>query len=410
MSAAVNEGSRDDPGAEAAGPAAAGLAAPKVDPETLVLRGTPRRAVRFRRELIIALAVTTSLGIAGAAWIALKPATFRFVALDEEAPRKAGGAPEALAKVPGSYDAVPELGPPLPGDLGRPILAHQRAEGGVPPGIAAGAADDGAAARRQAIEAEAAAARQSGVMMKLAGTGGAPAALAVPGAEGAASGVDAAAAPGGGVAVAGASGGAAGAVDVNPHRIAAAPSPWLLSSGSVIAASLVTGLNSDVPGLVVAQISENVHDSITGRVLLIPQGARLVGRYDDRTAFGQRRARVIWQRIIWPDGSSLRIEDVPASDAMGQAGLADSVDLHSGSLLKGVALSTLLGAGTELGFGGEESELVRALRQSAQQNGARAGDRLVERHLDIPPTIRVRPGWPLRVIVHQDLVLKPWRV
>lgn len=178
----------------------------------------------------------------------------------------------------------------------------------------------------------------------------------------------------------------------------------------LIAASLVTGLNSDVPGLVVAQVTENVHDSITGRVLLIPQGARLVGRYDDRTAFGQRRARVIWQRIIWPDGSSLRIGDVPASDATGQAGLADSVDLHSGSLLKGVALSTLLGAGTEFGFGGEESELVRALRQSAQQNGARAGDRLVDRHLDIPPTIRVRPGWPLRVIVHQDLILKPWRV
>ena len=222
--------------------------------------------------------------------------------------------------------------------------------------------------------------------------------------------VHAGSAPAGVAAAGGAPAGIAGPVDVNPHRIAAAPSPWLLSSGSVIAASLVTGLNSDVPGLVVAQVTENVHDSITGRVLLIPQGARLVGRYEDRTAFGQRRARVIWQRIIWPDGSSLRIGDLPASDATGQAGLADSVDLHSGSLLKGIALSTLLGAGTELGFGGEESELVRALRQSAQQNGARAGDRLVDRHLDIPPTIRVRPGWPLRVIVHQDLILKPWRV
>ncbi|KQZ62042.1 conjugal transfer protein TrbI [Sphingopyxis sp. Root1497] len=406
----MDQGSRGDSGTEAADPAAAGPAAPKVDPETLALRGTPRRAVRFRRELIIALAVTTSLGIAGAAWIALKPATFRLIALDEEGPRKAGGAPEALAKVPSSYDAVPELGPPLPGDLGRPILAHQRAEGELPPGMVGGAADDGAAARRQAVEAEAAAARQSGVMMKLAGTGGAPAVLAGPGAAGPATAVDAVSAPMGVAAAGGAPAGAAGGVDVNPHRIAAAPSPWLLSSGSVIAASLVTGLNSDVPGLVVAQVTENVHDSITGRVLLIPQGARLVGRYDDRTAFGQRRARVIWQRIIWPDGSSLRIEDVPASDATGQAGLTDTVDLHSGSLLKGIALSTILGAGTELSLGGEESELVRALRQSAQQNGARAGDRLVERHLDIPPTIRVRPGWPLRVIVHQDLVLKPWRV
>jgi type IV secretory pathway VirB10-like protein len=181
-----------------------------------------------------------------------------------------------------------------------------------------------------------------------------------------------------------------------------------LTSGSVIAASLVTGLNSDVPGLVVAQVSENAYDSITGRTLLIPQGARLVGRYETGIAFGQRRAAVIWQRIIWPDGSWLRIDDVPATDAQGQAGLADRVDLHTGSLLKGIALSTLLGAGTELGFGGDESELVRALRQSAQQNGARGGDRIVERHLNIPPTIRVRPGWPLRVVVHKDLVLKPW--
>ncbi len=410
MNAPVDKGSRSDTPAETTDPVVPGAAAPKVDPETLVLRGTPRRAVRFRRELIIALAVTVSLGIAGAAWIALKPATFRLVALDEEGARRAGGAPEVLAKAPGSYDAVPELGPPLPGDLGRPILARQRAESGLPLGPAEAVRDDGAAARRQALEAEAAAARQSGVMMKLAGTGATPAALAAPVAANETPDVDARAAPAGVAAAAGAPVGIAGAVDVNPHRIAAAPSPWLLSSGSLIAASLVTGLNSDVPGLVVAQVTENVHDSITGRVLLIPQGARLVGRYDDRTAFGQRRARVIWQRIIWPDGSSLRIGDVPASDATGQAGLADSVDLHSGSLLKGVALSTLLGAGTEFGFGGEESELVRALRQSAQQNGARAGDRLVDRHLDIPPTIRVRPGWPLRVIVHQDLILKPWRV
>ena len=182
-----------------------------------------------------------------------------------------------------------------------------------------------------------------------------------------------------------------------------------MSAGSIISASLVTGINSDLPGTVVAQITENAYDSITGRTLLIPQGARLIGRYDSNVAFGQRRAFVVWQRIIWPDGTSLRIDDMTASDAAGHAGLADRVDVHTGALAKGVALSTLLGVGSEVSLGSSESELVRALRESAQMNGARAGERVVARSLDIEPTITVRPGWPLRVLVHTDLVLKPWR-
>lgn len=405
MTAADNAG-----GAPAADPQAAEAlpAAPtpaKVDPETLVLRGSPRRAVRFRREIIIALAATGSLGIAGAAWIALKPTSFRMVAVGDDEPRRRGdAAADALAGTPGSYDAVPKLGPPLPGDLGRPILAHQRSSATVP--VTGDAAADPAEARRQQAEAEAAAARQSGVMMSVGGKagGGAPAMgalppeLPVPDLP--------ADAPGGAVKAFGSS---KASDEVNAHRIADAASPWILSSGSVIAASLITGLNSDVPGLVVAQVTENAYDSITGRTLLIPQGARLVGRYDDSIGFGQRRALVVWQRIIWPDGSSLRIDNVPATDASGQAGLADKVDLHTGQLLKGVALATLLGAGTELGFGDDESELVRAMREASQQNGARAGDRIVDRSLDIEPTIRVRPGSPLRVVVHKDLVLRPWR-
>ena len=177
----------------------------------------------------------------------------------------------------------------------------------------------------------------------------------------------------------------------------------------MIAASLVTGLNSDLPGLVVAQVSENVFDSVTGRTLLIPQGARLIGRYESNTSYGQQRAFVVWQRIIWPDGSSLTLDDAPASDPSGYAGVRDRVDSHGWQLLKGVALSTLLGVGTELGTGSDESEFVRAVREAAQQSGGRAGDRLVERSLDIRPTMMVRPGWPVRVLVHKDLVLQPWR-
>src|SRR3546814_467456 len=196
--------------------------------------------------------------------------------------------------------------------------------------------------------------------------------------------------------------------DVNPHRLTAPVSPWTLQAGSVIAASLLTGLNSELPGLVTAQITENVYDSVTGRSLLIPQGARLIGSYDSVVAFGQTRALVVWQRIILPDGASIRIDNVPATDTKGYVGLSDKIDRHSWQLLKGVALSTLLGVGAELTFT-DESDLVEAIRESAQQSGARAGDQLVRRTLDVQPTIAVRPGWPLRVVLHKDLVLRPWR-
>lgn len=381
---------------------------PKVDPESLVLRGSPRRVVRFRRELIIGIAAAGSLAIAATAWFALRPASFKLAASGEEMfEAKGAGSPEALAAAPGSYDQLPKLGPPLPGDLGRPILEHQRklaGEGGLPPSDPA--ADAAAAARERAL-AEEASARQSAILMPLGGRGGA-ADIARGAASTPAKPVDAASeVPGS----AGASDGAAAADanEVSPHRIRPPASPWILSSGSLIAANLVTGLNSDLPGIVVAQVSENVYDSITGRTLLIPQGARLLGRYESNIAFGQRRAFVAWQRIIWPDGSSVTLDNAPASDAAGFAGLADNVDFHGGALLKGVALASVLGVGTELGFGSDESELVRAMRESVQTNGARAGDRIVDRNLDIPPTIRVRPGWPLRVIVHRDIVLRPWQ-
>lgn len=176
----------------------------------------------------------------------------------------------------------------------------------------------------------------------------------------------------------------------------------------MIAGSLITGLNSDLPGLVTAQVTENVYDSATGRTLLLPQGSRLVGSYDSVVAFGQSRALLVWQRIIMPDGSSIQINNAPATDAAGYAGLSDKVDRHTWQLIKGVALSTLLGVGTELTFGSNESDLVRALRESTQQNAAQAGQQIVTKNLTIQPTIKVRPGWPLRIIVHKDLVLRPW--
>ena len=195
----------------------------------------------------------------------------------------------------------------------------------------------------------------------------------------------------------------------NPHGLQTPVSAYQLMAGTVIAASLITGLNSDLPGFVIAQVTEHVYDTVSGRFLLIPQGSRLVGKYDNIVAFGQERALVVWQRIILPDGSSIVIDNLPATDTGGYAGLADEVDLHTWKLLKGVALATVMGVGSELAFGSSDSDLVKALQQSTQSTTNRAGQRLVERNLNVQPTITVRPGWPLRVIVHKDLVLRAYR-
>jgi type IV secretion system protein TrbI len=197
----------------------------------------------------------------------------------------------------------------------------------------------------------------------------------------------------------------------NPHPLEKPASPYQLLAGSIIPASLLSGLNSDLPGFIIAQVTEHVFDSVTGRYLLIPQGSRLIGRYDSVVAFGQERALVIWQRIIRPDGTSIVIDNLPATDTSGYAGLADQIDLHSWKLLKGVALATVLGVGSSLAFGAGsgDSDIIRALRESTGQTTNRAGQALVERNLNVQPTITVRPGWPLRVIVHKDLILSPYR-
>ena len=395
-------------------------AAPKEDPETLVLRGRPRPVVRFRRGLIIALTAAVAGSMVAVAWLALDPPSFRLAADQEgagEPLRKA--APDALADAPSSYGDVPRLGPPLPGDLGGAILEHRRsleATGAPSDPEAASEADRARAAaeaERQRLAAAREAARTSAVIVQLAGRNAPaePVPPVQPEGKGEATGDAAAPAP----AVAG---GAQqrrpefaqpGAGDTNPHPLRPAPSPWTLSAGTVIPASLITGLNSDLPGTVLAQVTESVRDSATGRTILIPQGARLLGSYDSVVAYGQRRALVVWQRIVFPDGSSVRLDNMPATDPAGYAGVEDEVDFHTWRLIKGIALSTVLGVGTELSLGRGEADLVRAIRESTQQNAARAGDRITSRNLDVQPTITVRPGWPLRAVIHLDLVLRPWR-
>ena len=387
----------------------------KADPETLAIRSRPRRAIRFRRGLIIAIAGLGSASVTAAAWMALNPTVLRQVAQEEEMSQPAAkAAPDALNGLPSTYGDVPKLGPPLPGDLGRPILDRQRQMATAGQGALPDADAQAAAAARAQLESERKAAQESGILVSRAQASGASAAVSPPASPETTApdakkiALDPAADPNDQQRKADFAGATDPRGDTNPHRLAAAPSPYMLSAGSVISASLITGLRSDLPGLVTAQVTERVYDSATGRILLIPQGARLIGSYDSVVAFGQKRALIVWQRIILPDGSSLRLDNAPATDPAGYAGLEDKVDLHTFQLIKGVVLSTLLGVSSELAFTGD-SDLLQAIRRSTQDNVGRAGDQITMRNLNIQPTITIRPGAPVRLVVHKDLVLAPWR-
>ena len=390
--------------------------------EKLDLRAAPGRTlVRFRKGVVIGGVAVACAGILGVTMLALQSPAVRPNLRSGQPTEELYNtyrktAPDGLAALPGDYaqsqPKTPELGPPLPGDLGRPILERQR-QLGMAPGRAELSAEE------QRLASQALQAKESAVFFPLENWQKAPAATAQPMQT-------AAVQPGadrhtadpardperdlhhqqrqldflnqrdtGGI--------------TNPHALQTPASPYQVMAGSVIAASLITGINSDLPGLVTAQITEHVYDTVTGSALLIPQGSRLIGTYDSVVAFGQSRALLVWQRIILPDGSSIRIDNLPATDAAGYAGLEDEVDYHTWRLLKGIAMATLLGVGTELSFGSNESDLVRAIRESTQQNTAQAGGRLTEKNLNIQPTITIRPGWPLRIVVQRDIVLKPFK-
>jgi type IV secretion system protein VirB10 len=190
-------------------------------------------------------------------------------------------------------------------------------------------------------------------------------------------------------------------------------SPYQLMAGTVISAALVTGINSDLPGQIIATVTQNVYDTVSGQFLLIPQGSRLLGQYDSQVAYGQRRVLLAWTRLIRPDGSSIVLERLPGVDAAGYAGVEDGVNSHWGSILAGAALSTLLGVNAELvnaNTAANSGSIVIATRQSAQDTVNQVGQQITRKNLDLQPTLTARPGLPLRVIVNKDLVLEPYVV
>ena len=369
------------------------------DPDAVVrLHGERPRVVRLSRKAIgIGSAGVLAL-VGGALILALRP---RPADTASEVHDTTGIAvADGLATAPADYSEVPRLGPPLPGDLGKPILDAQDrgAVAALPPvGEPAGPAG-GPDPREQARlrrEQEREAVRISALFM---GGGSRSGTSPVPGpVEPALSGPGEAAAPTPRRAVSD-----SGQQTRPSERLSAAAGDDMLLAGSVIPAALITGIRSDQPGLVTAQVTQNVYDSRTGRRLLVPQGARLIGDYGSDIGFGQRRVLLAWSRLILPDGRSIALDRQPAADTSGYAGLEDRVDHHWGGVLKAALVSTLLGIGGELGAGNDDN-LARALRRGSQDSINRAGEQIVSRELDIRPTLTIRPGYPVRVMVTRDI-------
>jgi len=414
--------------------------APKLDPDDLVLRARPRPVKRINRRVLALLTGTGFVLIAAAFFVALDPPELfdRSVKGRELYRTENNPTPEGLERLPSRYsDLEPriELGPPLPGDLGSGIAQAERDLGiEVTPNLPFRPDPEADAVRAERIRQARLAqqGRESGVFFQLATRSAglldpksATADRSAPvqdvqvfQTDNTDSRIFAAAGPSVRGTLADQNGQDRKQAFLNAsvddeiyskNTLQDPISPYQLMAGTIISASLITGLNSDLPGSVIAQITEHVYDTPTGQYLLIPQGSRVIGTYDSQVSFGQERALVVWQRIIMPDGSSIVIDNLPAIDTAGYAGLHDKVDFHTWRLLKGIALSTILGVGTELTFGDEENELIEALRSSGQDSANQIGQRLTERNLNIQPTITIRPGWPFRIIVHKDIVLRPYR-
>jgi type IV secretion system protein TrbI len=380
------------------------------------LRPEPPRVTRLSRKVLIGLGAASSLAISGALYYALQT-------------RNGGGqgqelystdnrsTPDGLNGLPKDYSGVPKLGPPLPGDLGRPILNAQNAGQPVPtPGIVTpntGPVGPTPEEQRRAQELEAARLAKlfapTETRAATSGTAASPNATVTPTTDLASLGLaPQPATPSAQQRQQAFLDAAPDKRTVAPDRVAAPASANVLQAGAVISAALITGVRSDLPGQITAQVTENIYDSPTGKILLIPQGTRVVGQYDNGVGFGQKRILLVWNRLIFPNGRSIVLERQPGADAEGYAGLQDGVDYHWGELFKAAALSTLLSIGSQMGTSGDESEIARALRQGASDSVSQVGRQVVGRQLDIAPTLTIRPGFPVRVIVTRDLVLEPY--
>ena len=194
-------------------------------------------------------------------------------------------------------------------------------------------------------------------------------------------------------------------------RIEPNGSPFRLVAGTLIPAVLTSGINSDLPGQTTALVRRNVYDSITGRYLLIPQGTRLVGEYDSRVAFGQKRVLVAWNRLVFPDGRSLDLQGMPGVDLSAAAGLHDKVNNHFVRTFGSALMLAAVSAGVQLSQPADDSTFSsnptpsQIAAAAVGQELGRVATEYLRRSLDVRPTLEVRPGYQLNVEVTSDLHL-----
>lgn len=413
--------------------------AAKQAPARLELRAKPRPVTRLNRKTIAALTGVLTLATLLAMTWGLRPQKPRELYKKQEQPTaERVTRPEGLATLPRDYSsiprpaqpAIPQLGPPT-GEFGQPIgrtprdRTHRRFRSRPPSRYAYDESD----ATEIPDSAEAAKSANAPVFFQLAqrrqpGRSERP----LSGAEtrsdtsNSSAATDTRAVPDLQLTARPDAAQSAGAPDPKRALVARTTdsytyatgtlqtprSPNQLMAGTLIRAALVTGINSDLPGQIIATVVENVFDTITGRRLLIPQGSRLLGEYDNETTYGQRRVLLVWTRLIRPDGSSITLDRLPGIDAAGYAGLEDQVDWHSKRLVTGAAVSSLLGIGAELATpqrSGPNGGVVVATRDSLHDTVNEVGQEITKRNLDIRPTLTIRPGFPVQVIINKDLIL-----
>jgi type IV secretion system protein VirB10 len=189
------------------------------------------------------------------------------------------------------------------------------------------------------------------------------------------------------------------------------PSPYELHAGSVIPATLLTGINADLPGTIVGQVRNDVFDSVTGTYLLIPRGTKLVGTYDSRIVQGQRRVLVAWSRLLYPDGSSMDISGMAGTDPSGYAGFAANVDEHLNKVFNSALLLSIIGADAQLSQPQQSGSIYAApgigqtIAGAVGQQIGNTSIQLTQRQLQVPPTLEVPPGYLFDVMVDRDIVL-----
>lgn len=424
------------------------MSTPKQDPERLALRAHPKPVVRLNRRMLAIASAVIAAGILGISLWSLQPKSAATRPVEPPVSRAAQkvSPAEGLATLPRDYaslpkttnktsQSVPQLGSPI-GELGRPVLKAEQAAGLEPLdaqySYQPNAVEDSERVDRLRRVQESDAAAKAQVFFQLSRRDSGQTKTAAQQAPSPAeSAFDQAMKMIPAAMTASAAGEAAQTEEGSTQNGQSAKqafmkqatesttdgsgtlqtlrSPYQLIAGTVIPAALVTGINSDLPGQIIATVTENLYDTVTGHYLLVPQGSRLLGQYDSQVAYGQRRVLLVWTRLLLPDGASLVLDRLPGVDAAGQAGLEDQVNWHWARIFEGAALSTLIGVGAELAAPqSNNNTVVTAGRESLQSTITEVAQQITRRNLNLQPTLTVRPGFPVRVIVNKDLTLRPF--